>query len=1063
MFSEKYQQRIIRAVTVSDQQHRALQLWQQEINRILATPRKTRPSERDLHEQFFSDVFVKALGFEKRSAGRDAWTLASEYVTDVDKTRPDGVLGFFNGQRSDHDIQVVIELKGPGVDLDLRQTRARDRRTLVDQAFSYAHKFDHVEWVIVSNYSELRLYNKRSSKYALHFDLTKIATDLPQLKLLLLLLSKNNFIAASGISTTSALFADREEELKRITDDFYRDYKVVRLETAKNILKNNRQISPDTAVTFAQVILDRILFAAFLEDLRLIPAETIEKAFKTQNPFQPTPVWENFKGLFEAMDKGNPALAIPAYNGGLFRRHPAINRLQLDDGLFEGYRILADYDFLSDLRVNILGHVFEQSITDLDVLRAKLRGEESDDSRRHDEGAYYTPDIVTTYIVERTIGAYLAEIRDSLGFDKLPELEDRLLDNRKSAKRKKHIRFWEAYGERLKSLKILDPSSGSGAFLVAAFDYLADEGTRVNIELDHLGAPRLFSHWDTDILRNNLYGIDLSPEAAEITRLSLWLKIARNKEKLVALDNNIRVGNAVVSDPADGGSLAFDGRDAFPEILADGGFDIIIGNPPYVRHELIKDLKPALRDRFETYTGTADLYVYFYELGYDLLKEGGYLGYITSNKWMRAEYGRPLRAFISDNTRLTTLIDLGERPLFDGASTYTNIIVFKKTAPTEASQFVMSEPPFGTGTSLLAQSRLSANVYHLEAPIFFDILEKMNRRGTPLGDWKIKSNYGVKTGFNKAFVISTDTRDNLIHQDPQSRQIIKPLLRGRDMQRWYVEKPGLWLIFVPSGWTDSHKREEAEAFFARSYPAVYRHLKTIGDTVKGKGKGLYSRDDQGDYWWELRSCNYCEDFESDKIVYPIIKNRSAFSLDRGKNYHNDKAFHIVGENLDFLSAILNSDLAYWYLSGSGSVIRGGFVEFRERLVKSIPVPEISKAEQAPFITLSNDLHDLAGNRLAVSHRFSDLLTEEFDLPAMGGRIANWHSVTFQEFVAALKREKISLTGQVKEEWHERFNRLQGEIRSAEEAIKLLEQQLNSRVEILYGLTQDEIDFYRSNL
>lgn len=335
LFSEKYQDRITRQAVLDPTRLKALRLWQDEINRILALPISQRLTERKLHEQFLTDMFVSILGYTKRRAGQEHWTLESEYTTDVDRTRPDGVLGFFGAEHGEKNIQVVIELKGPGTDLDLRQNRKQDRRTPVDQAFSYAHKYDDVGWVIVSNYSELRLYKANSSKYAVHFDLTRIADDERQLKLFFLLLSRDNLLQRDGDSISDRIFIEREEELQRITREFYNDYKNTRLKTAEHILKNSPDKNVDHAVGLAQTILDRILFIAFLEDFNLIPHDTIAKAFETRNPFNPAPVWENFKGLFKAMDLGSEPLSIPAYNGGLFQENAAIQSLSLDDDVLE--------------------------------------------------------------------------------------------------------------------------------------------------------------------------------------------------------------------------------------------------------------------------------------------------------------------------------------------------------------------------------------------------------------------------------------------------------------------------------------------------------------------------------------------------------------------------------------------------------------------------------------------------------------------------------------------------------------------------------------------------------
>ena len=240
-------------------------------------PRKDRPSEKDIHEQFFSDIFVDALGYQKRTAKAPIWSIASEDRTDVDATRPDGILGFFSEEAPDKDVQVVIELKSLGCDLDRRQNRAGDNRTPVDQAFSYAHKYDDVRWVILSNYQEIRLYHKNSSKHSFHVDLSQSSQDDSELKLFYYFLNKDNLLGDSELSLTEKLYRERKQELLDITNQFYALYKAARLATVKDIITHNA-ISPWQAVEHAQTILDRILFIAFLEGYTLIRRGTIKKS-----------------------------------------------------------------------------------------------------------------------------------------------------------------------------------------------------------------------------------------------------------------------------------------------------------------------------------------------------------------------------------------------------------------------------------------------------------------------------------------------------------------------------------------------------------------------------------------------------------------------------------------------------------------------------------------------------------------------------------------------------------------------------------------------------------------
>lgn len=549
----------------------------------------------------------------------------------------------------------------------------------------------------------------------------------------------------------------------------------------------------------------------------------------------------------------------------------------------------------------------------MEALKARLKGEENSDTRRHDEGAYYTPDEVTAYIIENTLNSYLMEFRQELGFETLPVLKESWLSDLTNKSRQKHITFWEAYANRLKKVKIIDPSCGSGAFLVAAFDYLMDEGARINKELERLQAPRLFTHPDRDILKNNLFGVDLSPEAVEITRLSLWLKIANSKDKLVSLDHNIRFGNAVAG---------FDWHAAFPDIMKAGGFDLVIGNPPYVRHELIRELKPELKANFKTYAGTADLYVYFYELAYELLKPGGYLGYISSNKWMRAGYGRKLWTFIKDKTTLITLIDLGEKLLFEGATTYTNIITLKKQEPVAHNLIKITDPPFSPNQSTLDQDKLEADGYNLESnPLFWSIKEKMDRVGTPLKEWDITIHCGVLTGFNEAFIIDTQTKELMIREDPKSAEILKPLLRGRDVERWRADWQGLWLIFTRRGINIDH------------YPVIKRHLGHYREQLAPRNNGEKIGRKPGDYqWYEIQdTVAYYQDFEKEKIVYSEIVQSGQFFLDRDRYYNEATSFYLIGKHINpsLWIVLLNADITSWYIEHKGTDLRGGYIRFKK--------------------------------------------------------------------------------------------------------------------------------------
>lgn len=348
------------------------------------------------------------------------------------------------------------------------------------------------------------------------------------------------------------------------------------------------------------------MFIAFAEDNGLLPSNTLANAFDTRNQYNPQPVWQNFLGLFKAIDRGSEALGIPRYNGGLFRQDRQIEALVLPDTVCAGFKRLGEYDFASEVSVTVLGHIFEQSISDVERLQAIARGEEEapekktgTSGRRKRDGVVYTPDYVARFIVAETLGTHLDEIftgilRDHARKDADPDDYENIPWKRKTAE----LEAWQAYRERLKTLRIVDPACGSGVFLIMAFDFMKAELTRVNEKIKDLLPSAEYTGDllnfvpDSEILTHNLFGVDVNAESVEITKLSLWIKTARRGKVLDSLSANIRVGDSLIED-ANYAYLehGFDWNSAFSQIMQEeSGFDIVLGNPPYVRMELLKAL-----------------------------------------------------------------------------------------------------------------------------------------------------------------------------------------------------------------------------------------------------------------------------------------------------------------------------------------------------------------------------------------------------------------------------------------------------------------------------------------
>ncbi|MCB1191420.1 MAG: Eco57I restriction-modification methylase domain-containing protein, partial [Leptospiraceae bacterium] len=431
----------------------------------------------------------------------------------------------------------------------------------------------------------------------------------------------------------------------------------------------------------------------------------------------------------------------------------------------------------------------------------------------------------------------------------------------------------------------------------------------------------------------------------------------------------------------------------------EGGFDVVIGNPPYVRQESIKEIKPILQKYYTVFNSISDLYTYFYESGFNLLKDKGVLTFITSNKWMRARYGENLRKFFKTKTKLLQIIDFGGQKVFESATVDTNVTIFQREnvgtglrpVPTNGLRVVTIDSPdydkfnipeyVNIEGHLINQNDLEDTSFSLGDFKEQNIKKKIEQGGVKLKDLGIKIYRGLITGFNEAFIINTETKELLCKKDKKNNEIIKPILRGRDIHRYTYEWNNLWLILIPSGWTNINRRNEnPEQFFKKSYPEIYNHLKKLGDSGIGKGKGLYERLDQGSYWWELRDCDYYFIFEKSKIVYPDISKNVSYSMVE-KNYYFNNTSYIIDSNSKYILGILNSNLLNFYYQKIANSLGSHVYRFFTQYVEQLPIPKapIDNSDlQKPFITLVDKI--LAAKQLPSPDWRGD-----------GGEVSKWEA------------------------------------------------------------------------
>lgn len=442
-------------------------------------------------------------------------------------------------------------------------------------------------------------------------------------------------------------------------------------------------------------------------------------------------------------------------------------------------------------------------------------------------------------------------------------------------------------------------------------------------------------------------------------------KLTEESEKLEAEIEEIKA-NKIYEN-------AFEWRFEFPEVLNDEGefvgFDVVIGNPPYIRQEELKEFKEFFQQRFETFAGTADIYTYFFELGIQVLRKQGALSFITSNKFMRANYGQRLRGFLSRHA-IEQIIDFGELPVFDEAATFPVILQIVKAPQLAETRFAQIKrlgfDELKIEVKMVSISLPAASVsgesWSLANEQMANLLHKLRQGTIPLKDYTPSPiRRGVLTGFNDAFVIFKEERAQLIKEDPRSAELIKPFAVGDDVRHYHIRDKERFLILTPIG------------VDIQQFPAIFRHLSKYETQ-------LQKRWDKGNHWWELRACDYYQEFERPKIVYPEMAKEPRFTLDRANFYTNNKAFIIPGSDM-YLLGLLNSSLIWYFLKRTCSVLgdpdSGGRLELRSIYVETIPIKPISPDNPAELAAKAR-IEALVGEILEAKAKDAAANTEEME-------------------------------------------------------------------------------------
>lgn len=545
--------------------------------------------------------------------------------------------------------------------------------------------------------------------------------------------------------------------------------------------------------------------------------------------------------------------------------------------------------------------------------------------------------------------------------------------------------------------------------------------------------------------------------------MSLWIKTARRGKVLDSLDANLRVGDSLIEDASFAyRSHGFEWKTAFPDIFAAGGFDVVLGNPPYVRMELIKPMKPWLEKRYEVVSDRADLYAYFFERGIKLLKPGGRLGFISSSTFFKTGSGAPLRDFLRTKATLETVVDFGDHQIFEGVTTYPAILTMRAGSPPSGHDlqfWKIGEMPadsfadaFTVAAKPYPQEALGRSSWELEGDALRALRAKITAGKPTLKEVYGSPLYGIKTGLNEAFVIDTPTKERLCRDDPRSAELLKPFLEGKDLKRWRAESRGLWIIYIP-----------IESIQIDQYPAIHDWL----EAFKGKLESRATKQQ----WFELQQAqqNYVKRMIEPKIIYPHFSQGAKFSSDNVGYLSNNKTF-CLNSNDQFLLALLNSNVVWLHLKSICPAMRGGVwrLELSAQFVETIPIPAATNPQRIELGACAKAAQTAAEKRQelqqALTRRIPDLAADPANAK-LTVKLKEWWTLpdfaSFQKEVEKALRARIPL--KERNEWENWITTSRAEIHALTAEIARLEAEINAKVYALFDLTPDEITLLEANV
>ena len=991
-------------------------------------------SEIEFQDGFLEFVFVKILGYTKKP--NPNYNLErekrNESLDKKDTKRADAAI-IIDGK-----VKAVIELKGCN-------TTNLDK--VLSQALDYKFSHPGCRYVIISNFEKLRFYidDKNTVKDFNLFELRQ--EEFNQLYTLLAYKQLRADIPAKI----------KEKSLSKeieITKEFYKKYIAFKNDLFENICELNPQYDKLELFTKTHKLLDRLLFIFFSEDKGILDinstSDIIQRYQKAKEIRMDKPLYFFIKQFFGWIDTGDEREGIFAYNGGLFKKDEMLDSLKISDEILEFHcKKLAEYDFKSEVSVDILGHIFEHSIIDIENKRNEIEGI-AEISRRKKDGVFYTPTYITQYIVENTLGALCSAKKAELGIndDDFSEVLEQKRKSKMLEIAREKIAILEIYRQYLLGLKICDPACGSGAFLNATLKFLKAEHKLIDELKGKLSNDELeFRYYDDKILENNIYGVDISKEGVEIAKLSLWLNTAKKDTKLTTLSDKIKCGNSLITEK-------FDWQKEFPEVFENGGFDVIVGNPPYIKEYTNKSAFDGFRDS-PYYKGKMDLWYAFVCRGIDLLHDNGILGFIAQNNWTTSEGASIMRNKVIEDAKILQMIDFNTFMVFEDAEIQTMIMTFQKNK-SDDNYLVDYRKIIGNKSDIndvfaLLRKQENLNIKYLSPKISRQKQKDKNLTFNEHNELlsKIAQNkfffnksevaQGIVPALDDYFIVNRLDKFSL-----EEKAFIKPFFTGikNKYETCSIEK---YLIYMSAKNFSKNNLDDL--------PNLKEHFEPHKDELK-ESKIKYGTPDKP-YFFLHRERD--EKFFKDGNEKIVVQNRSEYPkfLYTTAAFYGSRALFFIQTtrfNMKFLVAILNSKLiCFWCKNISKQ--QGKMIKLDKASLMEIPLPNINQKKQKELADFADEMIKLNAELSRLCNKFFEILKASYQMCKIPSALNEFYELDFQDFI---EKSKLKISIKEKDELFDFFKDYKENCQELKAQITATESKINTAVYALYDLTADEI-------